>query len=274
MYQSVCPDIFKGGKDRALNNLDKLKLGDDVNDYMESIIALSSDYAWLMVAMAKLYNGEDLLTIIEDKWKEVLTSVGSSKDESDKVIEKHPTLVMYWKTLHLLCSTYIERSLANACKDTLYHPYGLPHFMACGVRIAYDFVSFLAKDADGEYDLLKPTEDEMFKGVIDCTTAEYEVITTLRLKLAVDMETVTPNVDYKYMFTSNMSLKEFRSMLLILINIDMLKRSGSGNLRELIHAIEEGGLLDVLAVDGRGRSGGRGRGRTSLPDDIEDMFNE
>jgi hypothetical protein len=275
MYESVCPDIFKGGKDRALESLDKLKTGDDIQDFMECIINLSTDYAWIMVALAKLYNGEDLLTIIEEKWNTILATRDNFAKEKAVVQKEHPTLYMYWKTIHMLASTYIERCFQNVGTDTLYHPYGMPHYMACGVRMAYDFVSFLARDADGDYSQFSFLEDELFSDMIVCSDTEYEKITAVRLKFAVETETVTPNVDYKYMFTSNMSLKEFRSMLLIMINIDMLKRRGPGDLQELINAIQDGGILDIISMDGRrGGSERRGRGRSSIPGDIEEMFDD
>jgi len=273
MYESVCPDIFKGGKERAVAILDDLKITDEVSEFMESTLNLSADYAWIMVALSKLYNGDDLGAVVKEKWEAIQAQKDGNATASEKAATDTPTLYSYWKTIHNTCEQYIKLSMDNIGTDTIYHPYGFVHFLAMSVRIAYDLFSFLSRDADGNFDLVREYEDDIFKAVSESVVSEYEHLMKLRLSLTKEMEVVVPDsFGYNNMFTNDMSIREYRSMLLILINIDMLKRTTAPGLDDLIRAIQDGGMVDVIAVDRDER--GHSRRKREMPDDIKGMFDD
>lgn len=276
MYEATCPDIFNGGRDKALQVLDELKLDNDLTEYMEDVIYISGDLAWMLTALAKLHNGEEKLSKpIAERWEQIKPKYEAAYKSFSEIREGSPTLHAYWKTIHTSTIAFIEQVMSDSTENTQYHPYGFGYFMAMAIRNSYDFLSFLSRDADGNLETISTVEDEIYDSVVNLTTTGYASLMSMRFKLAQETEMFLDEINYRYMFTNNMSLREFRGMLLLLINVDMLKRPNISGLDELVRAIQDGGIVDIINLEGKGRGhrGGGGRGR-SLPTDIEDMFDD
>jgi hypothetical protein len=274
MYEPVCPDIFKGGRDKAMTRVDSFGLSPETLSSIKSIIGMTSDYAWLLVATAKWSEGDDIGAAVLEKWEAVKSKV---EEETEKLVfagDDEVTLSLYYGSMLNACYSFTKTMFKEIglVIDGRYHVYGFLYYLGCCLRASYDFLAIVGADINNEFLQLKPQITHMIELSSKIGAREYEAIMLVRKEVNEsinDIPGIPSEITYKKMFTTTTSIREFRNALSILINTAIIgDQAGVGDKMEgLLKKLRDSGIVDIIAIDEKGRH--RADSRFEMPHDIE-----
>jgi hypothetical protein len=272
MYEQQCKDVFGGAVGKAVASLKQYKLTPEHEAFWTSAVNLGGDYSWLLLALAKAYNGElDNTDIIQDNWNKVCREENKFWTDAGKIAEKFPEQYFFWGSLHNLAHAYIQEAHSemetNVDPDGLWHPYGFLSHLSAGLMLSWEFHTVLLKEAES-FANMKDKVKTMFEEIAELTAEAHISLQKMRLALANQQDVFEQSVKYTTMYQNATSIKDFRNSLFQLCSTEMLREEAIGSgIDGLLRDLAKGGRLEVLEL-GRPATSQR---RSGLPPDIDGM---
>lgn len=262
MYKRVCPDIFKNYND-AITSVNKIEgLPDDPKEFIGDFLTMNSDLNWVLLALAKgKVLQPELIDIAIQKLKEI--------EEQDSIFTMSPTVTDYLPMYYMFAYTlltglkdYAHKCLSEEGDTNLYHPYGAYPYITILLKVAYDCISFSAKE-EAEYGkIIVYFSNALEQNIIPVSDVEYQTNVLFRFDLFKESDSFLPSI--KSMFESSMSIKEFKDKLGLLVSAGIVD----------MFDVTNGRSSEVVEMLDRHMNRAKPSNNGTVPQDIEGMFDD
>lgn len=275
MYKSVCNDIFGGTRDKTVERIKLARMNTVAEESAISAILICSDLSWILVALAKAWQGEDLIKIIKEKWDSITTSIDTEKELFN--FDNDASSKLYYQMVIESTIDFITKSISQFTIDkenTIYHPYAYVDYITIALRFAYDNIMMLPESDKAFDDIYEFVEGIVFDN-LPLAGKQHELIQKYTLKLAIKTDGISDTMTYENMYRDSYSLKAFRNKLAFLVNYDIISKSLYGldsniesKLTDLINLAKKSGI-DIMPIEYKNKQDGKGY---THPSDIDELF--
>lgn len=275
IYTAVCTDIFQGKRAKAFEKIDNSNLTDAEKERGKSLVSYSGDLAWMLVALAKMWQGEtNLQKAIENNWSLI------KHEESIAHFTFKPedlSLNLFWSANNGAAKWFIEKSLAQYTDELrgLYNPFGFVYFLTIVLQQTYESLLTVAEEADTNYDALHGLADDIVSTVINNSNLEYVSLMSLKNRVARKLDGISQEISFDTMFSNTTTMKTFRNKLAVMINTNSILDSApstasdlDSKLNGLIESARKAGI-DIIPMQARSP---KKTDKFNFPSDIDEAF--